>query len=283
MERESSPDNATLLPARPARPLAPWIGGKRHLAERIVELIARLPHTHYCEAFVGQGGVFLRRPYRAPKGEAINDINGDVVTLFRVLQRHYVAFLEMLKWQLSSRAEFDRLMAVPPATLTDLERAARFLYLQRTAFGGKVAGRNFGVPTGPARFDVTKLVPLLEAAHDRLASVTIECLPWQEFVERYDQAGALFYLDPPYWGSEDDYGAGLWKRSDFTRLADRLRRLEGQFILSINDVPEIRRIFDGFWLQEVRTTYTIAGAGAESAAELLILRRAPPERTPTLF
>lgn len=196
---------SSLIPAQSARPIAPWIGGKRHLAERIVELIKRVPHEAYAEAFVGQGGVFLRRPFRA-RAEVINDINGDIVTLFRVLQRHYVAFLEMLKWQLSSRAEFERLASLPPASLTDLERAARFLYLQRTAFGGKVRGQNFGVPAGPARFDVTKLVPLLEAAHERLAGVTIECLPWHEFVDRYDRAGMLFYFDPPYWGSEDDYG-----------------------------------------------------------------------------
>lgn len=156
MEIESS-----IIPVRPTRPLAPWIGGKRHLADRIIDMIGRIPHRHYAEAFVGQGGIFLRRPYR-PHSEAINDISRDVTTLFRILQRHYVSFLEMIKWQLSSRAEFERLAATPPEMLTDLERSARFLYLQRTAFGGKVHGRNFGVDaTSPASFDVTKLQPHL--------------------------------------------------------------------------------------------------------------------------
>lgn len=141
-----------------------------------------------------------------------------------------------------------------------------------------MVGRTFGVSLTPARFDVTKLAPLLEAVHERLAGVTIECLPWEDFLARYDSAGTLFYLDPPYWGSEDDYGRGLWRRSDFARLADRLRRLEGCFLLSINDVPEIRRIFDGFWMEEAKVTYTIArqGSGSEQAAELLISREAPP-------
>src|SRR3546814_2724684 len=108
------------------------------------------------------GGVFLKRTAR-PKVEVINDISGDVTTLFRILQRHYIAFLDMLRWQLSSRSEFDRLMRMDPDTLTDLERAARFLYLQRLTFGGKVDGRNFGVSrTTSSRFDVTKLVPILE-------------------------------------------------------------------------------------------------------------------------
>jgi DNA adenine methylase len=269
MEIESS-----FIPVRPVRPLAPWIGGKRHLADRIVEMIGRMPHRHYAEAFVGQGGIFLRRPFR-PHSEAINDISRDVTTLFRILQRHYVSFLEMIKWQLSSRAEFERLAATPPEMLTDLERSARFLYLQRTAFGGKVRGRNFGVDaTSPASFDVTKLQPLLEAVHERLSGVTIECLPWAEFLERYDHPERLFYLDPPYWGSEDDYGTGLWRRSDFARLAARLRALKGRFLLSINDVPEVRQIFAGFWMQEVSTTYSVAG-GSSAAAELLIAREEP--------
>jgi DNA adenine methylase len=62
-------------------------------------------------------------------------------------------------------------------------RGIRFLYLQRLAFGGKVAGRSFGIDThGPSRFDVTKLGPILEDIHSRLAGVVIECLPWREFI-----------------------------------------------------------------------------------------------------
>lgn len=82
--------------------------------------------------------------------------------------------------------------------LTDLERAARFLYLQRLAFGGKVTGQNFGVDmTGPSRFNLNRLGPVLEDVHERLAGVTIENLDWRGFIDRYDRAGTLFYLDRP--------------------------------------------------------------------------------------
>ena len=97
----------------------------------------------------------------------------------------------------------ERLRAQEGDALTDLERAARFLYLQRLSFGGKVAGRSFGVDTtGPAQFDTNRLGPLLEAIHERLAGVTIECLDWRAFIERWDRPYALFYLDPPYHGTE---------------------------------------------------------------------------------
>lgn len=248
-----------LMAIDPVRPAAPYIGGKRNLAKRLVPLINDIPHQCYAEVFVGMGGVFFRRNQR-PKSEVINDWSEDVATFFRVLQHHYVAFLDMLRFQITSRANFERLIRQDPAILTDLQRSARFLYLQRLAFGGKVAGRNFGVDTaGPARFDVTKLGPLLEAIHERLAGVKIERLPWADFIARYDRPGTLFYLDPPYFGSEKDYGADLFHRDQFAAMADQLRAIRGRFVLSLNDHPEVRRIFAGFAFREEKVRYTLAG------------------------
>jgi DNA adenine methylase len=255
------------------RPAAGYIGGKKQLAKDVIACIDKIPHETYAEPFVGMGGVFLRR-HRAPKGEIINDRSGDVATFFRILQRHYVPFMDMLRWQLTGRAEFERLKAANPATLTDLERAARFLYLQRTAFGGKVAGRNFGVDPHGGRFNVAKLMPMLDELHDRLAGVVIECLPWADFIARYDRPGTLFYLDPPYYGGEADYGTGLFDRSEYEQMAGVLRALKGRFILSINDVPQIRKTFAGFTLKPVRLSYTLAGGDkAQAARELIITAR----------
>lgn len=183
---------------RPVSPPAAYLGGKRQLAARIAALMEQIPHDLYVEPFTGMGGVFFRRKL-VPKAEVINDISGDVTTLFRILQRHYPQLMEVMKFQITSRREFERLVATNPETLTDLERAARFLYLQKLAFGGKITGRNFGVDTtGGARFNVNRLGPLLEEVHERLAGVVIERLDWRCLLDRYDRAGALFYLDPPY-------------------------------------------------------------------------------------
>jgi DNA adenine methylase len=276
---ESSPETT---PSPPTAPVAPWLGGKRNLAKRIIARLGEMPHGTYVEPFVGMGGVFLRRPWRA-RSEVINDISQDVATLFRVLQRHYEAFMDMLRWQLTSRAEFDRLLAAHADSLTDLERAARFLYLQRTAFGGKVVGQGFGVSPGlPARFDVTKLASVLEGVHERLSGVVIERLPWPDLLRRYDRPDTLFYLDPPYWGSETDYGVGLFARADFARLAEALASLRGAFLLSLNDRPEVRELFAAFTLERLETTYSIAGgAKATRVAELLISRPLPPPREAT--
>jgi len=252
------------------QPVAAWMGGKRALAPRLVKLISETPHRLYAEPFVGMGGVFFRRK-QAPKAEVINDRNGDIANLFRILQRHYPQFMDTLKFQITSRREFERLKASDPKTLTDLERAARFLYLQRLAFGGKAAGQNFGVSVGrPANFNLTKLAPLLEDVHERLSGVSIENLDWLDFIDRYDRPDTLFYLDPPYWGCEDDYGKLLFDRSQFAAIADRLGRIKGRFILSINDMPEIRELFSQFELNEVELNYTIAIGKGVPAKELIL-------------
>jgi DNA adenine methylase len=255
------------------QPPAAWIGGKRSLAPRLVKMIAEIPHQLYAEPFVGMGGVFFRRR-QAPRAEVVNARNGEVVNLFRILQRHYPQFMDTLKFQITSRREFERLKACDPATLTDLERAARFIYLQKLAFGGKASGQNFGVnTTGGARFNLTRLAPLLEDVHERLAGVVIENLDWLEFIDRYDRPGTLFYLDPPYHGSEGDYGKALFSRDQFAAMAERLGRLQGTFILSINDVPEIRTIFSDFRMEGAELTYSVAGGKGMAAKELIVSGR----------
>ena len=262
----------SLSPVKPVSPAAGYLGGKRNLARRICAIIQSVDHDGYAEPFVGMGGIFLRRAAR-PRFEAINDISGDVTTLFRVVRRHYQALVDELEWLPTSRAEFDRLRAVDPESLTDIERAARFLYLQRLRFGGNPRGV-FGVDLrSPARFNLARLRATLEDIRDRLQPVVIERLPYADFIRRYDRAGMLFYLDPPYWGCERDYGAGIFERADFERLAVQLGGIAGKFILSINDTPGARAVFSPFHMRAVDVSYSIATAAtgrAKKAGELIV-------------
>lgn len=257
---------------RPAAPVAPWLGGKKRLHSLIIERIEAIPHKTYVEPFVGMGGVFLRRRFR-PKLEVANDRNGEVVNLFRILQRHLPQMMEVMRFGIASRRDFERLRQTDPASLTDLERAARFLYLQRLAFGGQVRGV-FGVaPEHAARFSLSRLEPILEAAHERLEAVVFECLDWAELIPRYDTADTLFYLDPPYFGGEDDYGKGLFDRAQYASMAEVLGAIKGAFILSINDRLEIRELFGRFQLDPVRLKYTVSDGGATDARELIVSNR----------
>ena len=130
--------------------------------------------------------------------------------------------------------------------------------------------------TSTPRFSLAKLGPLLDAAHERLDGVVFENLDWSDLIARYDHAEALFYLDPPYFGGENDYGKGLFDRRDFQRMADQLAGLRGAFVLSINDRPEIREIFGRFIVDEVRLTYTVSSGEGTKARELIISNHEAP-------
>ena len=257
-----------------AEPLAPWFGGKRYLARTIIERIEALPHRCYAEPFVGMGGVFLRRTQR-PKSEIINDLNGEIVNLFRVVREHPDELARQFDWALAAREEFKRLLSTAPETLTDIQRAARFTYLQRLSFGGKPVT---GITPGQmgfsahhsARLTAERMRRLIAAAHKRLQGVEVECLDWAAFITRYDRPFTLFYIDPPYWGHENDYGPGLFGREDFTRMAALLATLKGRFILSLNDRPEVRDLFEGFEMQAVTTRYSVNAKSTRRAKELLI-------------
>jgi len=263
-------DNPQFLPVTPVNPAAPYIGGKRILSKLIIQRINQIPHDAYVEPFVGMGGVFLRRNQQ-PRMEVINDINGEVANLFRILQRHYPQFMETLRFQISSRREFERLSRTDPSTLTDLERAARFLYLQRLAFGGKVSGQNFGVTMLGGRFNLLKLGPQLEDIHERMAGVVIENLPWQKLIARYDRPGTLFYLDPPYWGNEDDYGKAVFTREQFEEMANVLGSIRGRFILSLNAVRGVFEAFSNFRIEEVDCVYSVGGNGHSKEVKEVII------------
>ena len=130
----------------------------------------------------------------------------------------------------------------------------------------------FGVaPDHHPRFCISRLRPLLDAAHARLDGVVIECLNWAELIPRYDTPKTLFYLDPPYLGNESDYGKEAFGREQFDIMASILNDLKGAFILSINDHPEVRDLFAGFHFEEQRLSYSISRKGGTPKARELII------------
>ena len=121
-------------------------------------------------------------------------------------------------------------------------------------------------------FNLLRIEEELSEAHLRLSTVFIENKPYQKILERYDKPETFFYLDPPYFNCENYYGKGIFTKDDFTILADLLSNVSGKFILSINDVPEIREIFSTFKFQEVTTRYSSSATARKKIAhELLVM------------
>lgn len=255
------------------RPVIPWIGGKRRIAPRVLSKFG--DHTCYVEAFAGAAAIFFAK--EPSEVEVLNDVNGELVNLYRVIKHHLEEFIRQFKWALSSRQIYEWEQATDPATLTDIQRAARFYYLQKLAFGGKVEGQTFGTSTtsGP-RLNLLRIEEDLSQAHLRLQGAYIERLSWERVVEKYDRAHTLFYLDPPYWETEG-YGVdfGFEQYELMARLA---REIQGSMIVSINDHPDIRRVFSGLHMESLGLKYTVGGGAGTDARELLIWNEACEER-----
>ena len=248
----------------------PYIGGKNRLATRIISLFPQ--HTTYVEVFSGGAQVLFRKS--ASKVEVLNDRDYEVANFFRICQSHYEELVRHLRFSIVSRQWFETIHKTDPSTLTDIQRAARFFYLQKNSFGGLVVKQHFhyGV-TQPSNFNATRIPQIIEAAHARLAHVQIESLPYEDILQRYDRPGTLFYLDPPYWGPK------LYKfnfePADFAAMADTLARLKGLFVLSLNDRPEVRQTFSRFHIDIIELAYTAQSRAGRRYREVLISNFVP--------
>jgi DNA adenine methylase len=254
-------------------PIIPWMGGKRRLADRLIPLFPH--HECYVEVFAGGAALFFMRPQPAPV-EVLNDLNGDLVTLYRVVQNHLEEFVRQFKWALSSRQIFEWQKMTRPETLTDIQRAARFFYLQQHAFGGKVTGQTFGTATTGPAINLLRIEENLSAAWQRLAGIYVENLSWLDCAERYDRAHTFFYMDPPYWQTAG-YGVSF-PFSEYERIADFMRRCKGKVMVSINDHQDIRRVFDGFYMETVNIRYSNTNqrqVTADVTGELVIMNWEP--------
>ena len=251
-----------------------WMGGKSLLTDKIIPLMPE--HHCYCEVFAGAAWMMFRK--EPSKVEIINDINSDLVTLYRVVQNHLEEFVRYLKWILVARDEYDRFMMQDVATLTDIQRSVRFYYLMKTGYGARLKNPSFSVAaTRPSNFNLLRIEEELSAAHLRLSRVYVENRPFSKVIERADKPDTLFYIDPPYHGCEDYYGNGIFGREDFTKLRDQLAGIQGKFIMSINDVPEIRELYKDFLILEVATRYSVANGKNTPVVELLILNYTPTD------
>ena len=124
--------------------------------------------------------------------------------------------------------------------------------------------------TGAPRLNLLRIEEDLSEAHLRLARVFIENKPYDQVIQRFDKPGTFFYVDPPYWDCEKDYGEELFSKDDFGRLAALLGAVKGKFILSLNDTPGVRETFADFRIEAVKTRYSISGSSKQEAAEVLI-------------
>ena len=249
-------------------PIIPWMGGKRKLASRLIPKFPK--HDCYVELFCGGAALYFLNPEPA-KVEAINDVDGELINLYRVVQHHLEEFIKQFKWALTSRTMFKWLKEAYCPGLTDIQRAARFYYLQQHAFGAKRVGQNFGYAPSGRPINLCRIEENLSEAHIRLSGTYIEQLAWQDCFKRYDREYTFFYADPPYFdtaGYSVDFGYEQYKD-----LANIMSNSKGKVMVSLNDHEEMRNVFKDFRIESLDIKYSLtskASAKSKVSKEIVI-------------
>lgn len=215
-----------------------WVGGKKALRD---EILARFPRNYkrYIEVFGGAGWVLFHKP-PGNDFEVFNDFKGNLVNLYRCVREQPEALRNELRYMLNSRLDFEYMkgMLHSQAVLPDVRRAAYYYALIRYSYAA-------GTSTfGSQPHAMWNNFPLIESAAGRLQKVVIENKDCVKLIRQYDRPESFFYCDPPYYNADQYYEAVSSDGFDHAGLADALLGIKGKFLLSYNDCPEIRALYD---------------------------------------
>lgn len=182
--------------------------------------------------------------------EVVNDLNGDLVHLYRNVQYHLPALLQEVEWILNSRKNLHDFIAQPG--LTEIQRAARWLVCNRISFGGDTKSYGVSRTGGGGSTSRVSVADSLRAFNARMDRVSVENLPYERCLELYDGAETFFFLDPPYLNTDPHIYKG-WDEPRMNSLKELLFRLKGKWLLTVDDSTFNRKLFKGCSMIAVRT------------------------------
>ena len=233
--------------SRVFKPILRWPGGKSRMLKHLLPLLP--DHQCYCEPFAGGLALLMRK--NPSHIEVVNDLNGDLIALYRCVQYHNDELLREIGHLIAGRQTMHDLLRNPG--LTDIQRAARFYCRNRKSFGG--GGRTLGIVRSKGSgcaFIRSKNVDLLSQARDRLSNVVVENLPYERCLELYDAPETCFFMDPPYLNARPTAYAG-WTESDITRFRSHVVKLKARWIITLDDSEFVRSTFYDCKLTPVTT------------------------------
>ena len=224
-----------------------WIGGKKALRELIVTLFP-VYYERYIEVFGGGGWVLFYKP-PGNDFEVYNDFNSLLVNLYRCVREKPEELMAELRYVLNAREDFDRIRSAlaRDSPAGDVRKAAWFYQLIRYSYASGLTS------FGSQPHDMRSNFPLIEQAHRRLAKVVIENKDFEKLIRQYDRPVSFFYCDPPYFATENYYKDVGFTKADHIRLRDTLLQISGKFLVSYNDCPEIRELWNrpGIAIEEI--------------------------------
>lgn len=262
-------------------PFLKWPGGKRWLAPTLREVIRRELMGTYYEPFVGAGAVFLAtRPLHA----SLSDTNPALIDFMTTISAHPNAVVQAV-WKWSNSADcYSRVRDSQPRS--DIGRAARFLYLNRTCWGGVFRTNQkgeFNVPFGNSGRKLCSLKHVLDVAAQYANASMVE----RDFEPAIHLAtkGDVVYADPPYTGKGENngfirYNEKLFSWRDQERLAAACRsaRNRGVFVVVSGVLhPDLLSLYKGWWVLRLRRHSRVSRtvSARRQICEVLLFSRWP--------
>ena len=233
-----------------------WVGGKKALRD---EILARFPlyYERYIEVFGGAGWVLFHKPPEMDF-ETFNDFNSNLTNLYRVVRDKPDKLKYKLRYCLNSREDFNWIASLHKKGLfprfRDVDRAAKFYQLIRYSYASGLD--SYGCQPHSIWADF----PQIDMASRRLQKVVIENKDFEALIKQYARSTSFFYCDPPYFATESYYKDVGFTKKDHIRLRDALLSSKSMFLVSYNDCPEIREIWNlpGIHIEEISRINNLA-------------------------
>lgn len=249
-----------------------WVGGKHLLRDTIAKYVPEQDKPirerrlkYYVEVFGGMAWMLLYKP-RWFETEVYNDFNNELPNLFNVVKCHPHEFYRQIRDMPNSQFMFDYFQRNEP--LTDIQKAFATYVKYTHSFSS--LGEHYSV-RAISRLNILKRINELSRRLDR---VSIMHLHYKDLIERFNRPNVFLYLDPPYYFYENLYQVTI-ERKEHTTLRNLLREFKGKFILSYNDCPEVRSLYEGFHIESLSTIYSAGSADNKPAKEVLIMNYSP--------
>jgi len=275
------------------RPFLKWAGGKTQLLPQFDALYPSSQSVRrYIEPFAGSAAVFFHvRSLFRPEQVFLADSNEELINVYRAIRDDVETVIRRLaKHKVAhSRDHYYRVRAQRPHRLSNLSRAARMIYLNKTCFNGlyRVNGSGaFNVPLGRYKNPPIVDAENLRAVSDALRVVTLKVAHFEETLD-YAREGDFIYFDPPYYPVSQtsyftSYTSASFQASDQERLADVYTALAGRgclLMLSNSDTPFIRQLYRRFavrtWTVRARRSINSSADRRGSVSELVVLNYEP--------
>ena len=278
---------------RSPQPFVKWAGGKSQLISQISRLLPSFS-GRYFEPFLGGGAVFF---HVRPSSALVSDANRELIIVYRTIQNDLLRLeseLDKIQDQSISRKLFNHYRGMNPEDLTPAQRAARFIFLNKTCFNGLYRVNRLGkfnVPFGqykrmPRLYDPLNFIQV----HSLLQKVTLMSATYEVALQDTTE-GDFVYLDPPY-AREDDaqnfvsYTNESFSAADQRRLAAKFLALDRRgclVMLSNSDIPLVRELYSRYANTTVRVRadrmINCIGSDRTGFNELMIMNYEPPSRT----